>query len=94
LKSAVAALLVGASWQRIRVHFMRNALSLVPKAAQQMVGVTIRTVFAQPDAKSADQQWLSVSVDFRYRFARLSAEGAVALREKPRAQVAPHKSRP
>jgi transposase-like protein len=38
LKSAVAAVLVGASWQRCRVHFMRNALSLVPKAAQQMVG--------------------------------------------------------
>jgi putative transposase len=94
LKSAVAALLVGASWQRIRVHFMRNALSLVPKAAQQMVGATIRTVFAQPDAKSANQQWLSVSVGFRHRFARLSAENAVALREKPLAQVAPHKSRP
>jgi transposase-like protein len=30
------------------VHFMRNALSLVPKAAQQMVGATIRTVFASP----------------------------------------------
>ena len=30
LKSAVAAVLVGASWQRCRVHFMRNALSLVP----------------------------------------------------------------
>jgi putative transposase len=40
LKSAVAAVLVGASWQRCRVHFMRNALSLVPKAAQQMVGFT------------------------------------------------------
>jgi len=57
LKSAVAAVLVGASWQRCRVHFMRNALSLVPKAAQQMVGATIRTVFAQPDATSAHQQW-------------------------------------
>ena len=47
-----ATVLVGASWQRCRVHFMRNALSLVPKAAQQMVGATIRTtVFAQPDAQ-------------------------------------------
>jgi hypothetical protein len=35
--------LQGASWQRCRVHFMRNALSLVPKAAQQMLGATIRT---------------------------------------------------
>jgi len=38
LKGAVEAVLTGASWQRCRVHFMRNALSLVPKDAQQMVG--------------------------------------------------------
>jgi putative transposase len=37
LKNAVQTVLVEASWQRCRVHFMRNALSLVPKAAQQMV---------------------------------------------------------
>jgi hypothetical protein len=48
-ENAVEAVLQGASWQtRCRVHFMRNALALVPKAAQQMVGATIRTVFAQP----------------------------------------------
>ena len=54
------------------MHFMRNALSLVTKAAQQMVGATIRTVFAQPDAQSARQQWLRVLEGFRHRFARLS----------------------
>jgi putative transposase len=72
LKSAVEAVLVGASWQRCRVHFMRNALSLVPKAAQQMVGATIRTVFAQPDARGAREQWLRVTEGFGSRFPRLS----------------------
>lgn len=72
LKGAVEAVLQGASWQRCRVHFMRNALSLVPKAAQQMVGATIRTVFAQPDAHSAREQWRRVSDGFRSRFPRLS----------------------
>jgi putative transposase len=72
LKSAVEAVLQGASWQRCRVHFMRNALSLVPKAAQQMVGATIRTVFAQPDAQSAREQWRRVSEGFRPRFSRLA----------------------
>jgi putative transposase len=72
LKSAVEAVLVGASWQRCRVHFMRNALSLVPKTAQQMVGATIRTVFAQPDAQSAREQWRRVSEGFRSRFSRLA----------------------
>jgi putative transposase len=72
LKGAIETILVGASWQRCRVHFMRNALSLVPKAAQQMVGATIRTVFAQPDAKSAREQWRRVSDGFRPRFPKLA----------------------
>jgi len=73
LKGAIEAVLQGASWQRCRVHFMRNALSLVPKAAQQMVGATIRTVFAQPDAESAREQWRRVADGFRSRFPRLAA---------------------
>jgi putative transposase len=72
LKQAIEAVLQGASWQRCRVHFMRNALSLVSKAAQQMVGATIRTVFAQPDSESAHQQWRKVSDGFRARFPKLS----------------------
>ncbi len=51
---------------------MRNALSLVPKAAQQMVGATIRTVFAQPDAQSAHEQWRRVADGFRSRFPKLA----------------------
>lgn len=61
LKGAIEAVLQGASWQRCRVlHSMlhaRNALSLVPKAAQQMVGATMRTVFAQHDARGAREQF-------------------------------------
>ncbi len=73
LKGAIGKILQGASWQRCRVHFMRNALSLVPKAAQQMVGATIRTVFAQPDAGSAREQWRRVSDGFGHRFPRLTS---------------------
>lgn len=72
LKGAIEAALQGASWQRCRVHFMRNALSLVQKAAQQMVGATIRTVFAQPDTESARGQWRRVAEGFRGRFDRLA----------------------
>jgi transposase-like protein len=72
LKGAIEAVLQGASWQRCRVHFMRNALSLVPKAAQQMVGATIRTVFAQPNAQDAREQWCRVANGFRSRFPRLA----------------------
>jgi transposase-like protein len=73
LKGAIEAVLVGACWQRCRVHFMRNALSLVPKAAQQMVGATIRTVFAQPDSGSAREQWRRVADGFRSRFPKLAS---------------------
>ena len=56
LKEAIEKVFIGASWQRCRVHFLRNALSSVPKAKTQMVAAAIRTVFAQPDAKHVAQQ--------------------------------------
>lgn len=72
LKQAIAAVLHGASWQRCRVHFLRNTLALVPKSAAQMVAATIRTVFAQPDARSASEQWRRVADGFRARYPRLA----------------------
>jgi transposase-like protein len=73
LKAAVAAVLGGASWQRCRVHFVRNALGYVPKGAQAMVAATIRTVFAEPDAAQARAQWRRVADNFRGRWPRLAA---------------------
>ncbi len=73
LKGAVTAVLGGATWQRCRVHFVRNCLALVPKAASQMVAATIRTVFVQPDAQSAREQWRRVADGFRPRYPRLAA---------------------
>jgi transposase-like protein len=49
LKQAIAAVFVGAAWQRCRVHFMRNVLARTPKASAEMVAAAIRTIFAQPD---------------------------------------------
>jgi transposase-like protein len=72
LKAAIGAVLQGASWQRCRVHFMRDALGLVQKSAQQMVAATIRTVFAQPDASAAREQWRRVADMFRARFPRVA----------------------
>src|SRR4051794_9077605 len=56
LKAAIAAVFVGAGWQRCRVHFMRNVLSRVPKASAEMVAAAVRTVFAQPDAAHVRRQ--------------------------------------
>ena len=72
LRQAIAAVLHGTSWQRCRVHFLRNALALVPKGAQQLVAATIRTVFAQPTPEAARQHWRQVADSFRERWPRLA----------------------
>ena len=56
LKAAIGAVLIGAAWQRCRVHFMRNVLAQVPKRHAEMVAAAIRTIFAQPDAEHVRDQ--------------------------------------
>jgi transposase-like protein len=72
-KAAIAAVLVGASWQLSPRsagdgHVVRNALALVPKGMQPLVASTIRTVFAQPDAAAAREQWRRVTDGFCQRW--------------------------
>ena len=54
LKAAIRRVM-GASWQRCRVHWMRNALAYVGKAQQSMVSAALRQAFIQPDRASASQ---------------------------------------
>ncbi|TFD19924.1 IS256 family transposase [Cryobacterium sp. TMT2-23] len=61
LKKAISTVFQGAAWQRCRVHFMRNVLSIVPRASQDMVAAVIRTIFAQPDAKHVQAQFDEVA---------------------------------
>jgi putative transposase len=56
LKQAIEAVLLGAAWQRCRVHFLRNVLARVPKGHAEMVAAAIRTIFAQPDAAHVREQ--------------------------------------
>jgi transposase-like protein len=73
LKAAICSVVHGASWQRCRVHFVRNALALVPKSAAQLVAATSRTVFAQPEPEMARQQWRHVADSFCSRYPKLAA---------------------
>ncbi len=56
LKSAIAAVLTGASWQRCRTHFARNLLTRVPKHAQDLVAAAVRSIFAQPTPEEVHAQ--------------------------------------
>ncbi|MFU8773807.1 MAG: IS256 family transposase, partial [Anaerolineales bacterium] len=60
LKGAINQVLSGATWQRCRVHFMRNVLAHVPKRDKALVAAAIRTIFAQPDREAAKQQLVEV----------------------------------
>jgi putative transposase len=56
LKAAIAQTLAGASWQRCRVHFMRNLLAHIPQGDKSLVAATVRTIFAQPSREAARTQ--------------------------------------
>lgn len=61
LKAAIAKVLSGATWQRCRVHFMRNLLAHVPQGDKSLVAALVRTVFAQPNQQAASQQVFEVT---------------------------------
>jgi len=60
LKAAIARVL-NSSWQRCRVHFMRNALAHAGKQGRRVVSAFIGTAFAQDDAEAARSQWRQVA---------------------------------
>lgn len=72
LKAAVAKLL-NATWQRCRVHFMRNALAHAGKQGRRVVSAFIGTAFAQNDAEAARTQWRQVADQLRPRVPKLAA---------------------
>jgi putative transposase len=71
LKQAIREVFVGASWQRCRVHFVRNVLARVPKSAQAMVAATVRTIFQQPDRPAAQAQLAHVLATLEDRFPKV-----------------------
>jgi len=56
LKAAIGKVLSGATWQRCRVHCMRNLLAHIPQRDKSMVAALVRMIFAQPNRQVAGQQ--------------------------------------
>ncbi len=71
IKAAVSKLLC-ASWQRCRVHFMRNALAHAGKSGRRVVSAFIATAFAQETAEAASQQWRAVADQIRPKLPKLA----------------------
>ena len=72
LKQAAAKVL-GATWQRCRVHWMRNALAHVPKGQQTVVAAALRQAFLQADQAGARQVWRRLADQLRPRWPKLAA---------------------
>jgi putative transposase len=69
---AACSKVLKATWQRCRVHFMRNALAYAPKGQRRMVSAAIATVFAQETAVHAHEQWRVVAEQLRGKFAKIA----------------------
>ncbi len=61
-----------ATWQRCRVHWMRNALAHVSRGQHTVVAAAIRQAFAQPDRTSAGETWHRVADQLRSRWPKLA----------------------
>jgi transposase-like protein len=72
IKAAVARVF-RASWQRCRVHFMRNALAHAGKSGRRVVAAFIATAFAQDHADAAKAQWRQVADQVRAKLPKLAA---------------------
>ena len=71
IKAAVSKVF-NATWQRCRVHFMRNVLAHSGRSGRRVVSAFIGTAFAQNDATSAKEQWRRVADQLRPKLPKLA----------------------
>lgn len=89
LKASIPRVLAGASWQRCKVHLMRNILGTVASASKDMVAATVRTIFAQPTAEACRAQLHEVVGILENQFPK-----AAAILDAAEADVLAHTSFP
>ena len=72
LKVSIARVL-NATWQRCRVHLMRNLLAHAGRKGRGVASAFIATIFAQEDAEAAKSQWRKVADQMRPNLPKLAA---------------------
>ena len=70
---AAATRILGATWQRCRVHFMRNLLAHAGRQGRRVVSAFVATAFAQDDAGAASAQWRQIADQLRPKAPKLAA---------------------
>lgn len=68
LQKAVSTAFLGASWQRCKVHFMRNILSHVGQKNKKRFAAHLKQIWLQPDKKSALSYARSFAQDHEEQF--------------------------
>ncbi len=68
LTAAIKRMFQGCCWQRCRVHFLRNLLSHVPKAGQDMVAAAMKAVFVIQAPDQVRAHWERVTEMLRKQF--------------------------
>ena len=71
IKAAVSKVM-NATWQRCRVHFMRNVMAHAGKSGRRVVSAFMSAAFAQDDAPSASLQWRKVADQLRPKLPKLA----------------------
>ncbi len=70
---AAATRILGATWQRCRIHFMRNLLAHAGRQGRRVVAAFVATAFAQDNAGAASAQWRLVADQLRPEAPKLAA---------------------
>lgn len=73
LKAAVMQQFAGSSWQRCRVHFMRNIRAAVAAKHVPPVMAAVKTIFAHTDPDAVAEQWDQVTDTFSGSFPKVAA---------------------
>jgi len=68
LRKAVRKAFLGCSWQRCKVHFVRNILAHVPHKEKDLFAKKLKTIWLQPAKDAAIQAARLLAIEYGNRF--------------------------
>ena len=68
LVAAIRKSFIGCSWQRCKVHFMRNILAHIPGKEKEFFAAKLKQIWQQPDYDSAKRYAEMIIKEYEHRF--------------------------